>query len=477
MIVLKFGGTSVGSAGAIREVGSIVEAARSRRPVVVVSALSGVTDKLIAAARAATAGDRPGGDDHLAHADMLRERHARVAADLSLPEDLVAGELDELSQLLDSVFKLGELTARTLDRVMSLGERASSKVVAAHLSARGMPARAFAAYDLGLRTDSAFGNAEPVATSLREVRRSLADLDPTIVPVVTGFIARSVEGSVTTLGRGGSDYTAALVGTAVGAEEIQIWTNVNGVMSADPRICPEARTLSTISFAEVSELAYFGAKVLHPKSIRSAVDEGIPVLVKNTHDPAHPGTTIVPEPARGGATVKAITLKREVTLFNIVSTRMLFAHGFLARVFALFERQRVSVDMVCTSEVSVTVSVDDVQLAAEADLAAIRQDLDQIARTEIIQGKSLVCVVGDGIKEDTRSISDIFDILAENGIAVEMISVGASRINVSFVVSEPEAERAVRLLHRRLVEEKSAPIGHPARALARAGGGHSAGTS
>ncbi|MBI2974282.1 MAG: aspartate kinase, partial [Deltaproteobacteria bacterium] len=268
------------------------------------------------------------------------------------------------------------------------------------------------------------------------------------VPVITGFIGKDKNGKITTLGRGGSDYSAAIIGAAINADEIQIWTDVSGVYSADPRIVKNARKIEKISFAECSELAYFGAKVLHPKTILPAMNKNIPVKVLNTFEPENSGTIILSEMKKSDEIVKALTCKKNITLININSTRMLFAYGFLARVFYVFDKYNISVDMISTSEVSMSLTIDK-----DMNLDKAVEELNQIATTNIVRNKAIVCVVGVGLKNETGIAGKIFSLMGQHKINVEMISQGASEINISFVVENDEAEKAVKLLHREFVEE------------------------
>jgi aspartate kinase len=304
---------------------------------------------------------------------------------------------------------------------------------------------AMLAGDAGLLTDERFGAAHPRPEADALLAHALGRRPP--VPVVTGFLGRTRDGRITTLGRGGSDYSAAVIGAALGAEEIQIWTDTSGMLSADPRIVAEARVVPRLSFAEASELAYFGARVLHPKTLLPAIDRGIPVRVLNTARPDDPGSLITPETAAPDSSwrVKSIACKKDVTAVTIVSTRMLLAHGFLARVFEVFGRHHIVVDLVTTSEVSISVTVDD-----PSHLDDAIADLKGIGEVEVRQGLAVVAVVGEGAPEHVGLAGHVFTLLGGVGIGAAMISQGASRVNLSFVVRMEDADRAVRLLHRGL---------------------------
>jgi len=339
--------------------------------------------------------------------------------------------------------------------VLAFGERLAAALFAAGLSNAGVPARAVFAGDAGLVTDHHFGAAHPLPESRMTIPVALGPGGAT--PVLTGFLGRTRDGRVTTLGRGGSDYSAALFGAALGVDEIQIWTDTSGMLSADPRIVPEARAVPRLSFAEASELAYFGARVLHPKTLLPAMEHAIPVRILNTERPDDPGSLILPEGEAAGAgwRVKSIASKKGVTAVTIASTRMLLAHGFLARVFDVFGRHHVVVDLVTTSEVSISVTVDD-----ETRLARALPELEGIGRIEVKRGLAVVAVVGEGAPQHIGIAGHLFTLIGGIGVPVEMISQGASRVNLSFVVREEDADRVVRLLHRGLgldVEALSAP--------------------
>lgn len=438
-VVMKFGGTSVGIASHFERALECV-AARVRSdgapPIVVVSALYGVTNLLVEFALMPAR--------RAALSEKLLERHHAFAAEAGL-------ELSTIAPLLEAwrgdpaggVRSALGLPER--DRVLAYGERLAAALFAAGLRARGHAAQAVLAGEAGMVTDDRFGAAHPLpeaAALLADTLRGRRD-----VAVVTGFLGRTLDGRPTTLGRGGSDYTAALIGAAVGADEIQIWTDTSGLLSADPRIVPEARPVPHLSFAEASELAYFGAKVLHPKTLLPAMERGIGVRVLNTARPADPGSVITPEadPSGDAWRVKSIACKKAVTAVTIASTRMLHAYGFLARVFEVFGRHRLVVDLVTTSEVSISVTLDDT-----AHLDAALHQLEGIGRTEVRPGLAVVAVVGEGAPARIGLAGHVFTLLGGVGIGVEMISQGASRVNLSFVVREEDADRSVRLLHRGL---------------------------
>lgn len=436
MRVLKFGGTSVGSPEAFRNAVGLVRRAAAADPVVVVSALAGVTDLLVRMTR------EP--QSRTALVQQIRDRHMSQAREVEIDGAVLASGLAELESDV-RMLPGAALDPKQADRVLSHGERLSAVLFAAGLEQQGVQARAVVAGDAGLVTDERFGAAHPLPEAASRLRAGLAARPP--VPVVTGFLGRTLGGDTTTLGRGGSDFTAAILGAALGAGEIQIWTDTNGMMSADPRIVPEARPVPKLSFAEAAELAYFGAKVLHPKTILPAVERGIPVRILNTHAPDDPGSLITGETETADETwrIKSIACKKGITSITVDSTRMLLAYGFLARVFDIFGRHHIVVDLVTTSEVSISLTVDD---AAGLDDAI--EELEAIGAVSVKRDLAVVAVVGEGAATRIGLAGHIFTLLGGVGIGIEMISQGASRINLSFVVQNEDADRTVRLLHRGL---------------------------
>ncbi len=431
MIVLKFGGSSVKNADRMRAVGQIVRDGLPRRPLVVLSAIGGVTDLLYQLAEGASVSDW----------DMapLIDRHRQVCADLGLSDELVDPLLTELEELAGGIALIGELTQRTLDRVASFGERLSTRIFAAHLTASGIPARQFDAWELGLVGEGPFG-ASRFKPDGGAVSRVLSEINE--VPVVTGYIVRNEQGDITTLGRGGSDYSASAIGAFIGAEEIQIWTDVDGVMTADPHLIGDARPIRALSFEEASEVAYYGARVLHPATIQPAIQDAIPVRVLNTYFPAVEGTLITRQAETSAKVVKAVVHKRGIILVNIVSNQMLNQYGFLARIFEVFSRHQVVIDMVATSEVSVSVTCD-----REDGLAAAIQELQGFSEVQLDREQAIVCVVGHGMKEASGVAGRVFGALAKAGVPVRMISQGATRINIGMIVDEQDVENGIWALH------------------------------
>jgi aspartate kinase len=453
VILMKFGGTSVGSAGRIAGLAGLVAERRSLQPVVVVSAFSGVTDQLIRGARLAK--ERDPEAQRVPH--LLLERHVAAVREL-LPESeerqrLLArleAVLEELKVLYTGVHYLEELTPRSQDAIAGMGERLSFEIAAAALRAQGLPAQALDARHV-LVTDDAFGRARPLLgeTAARLEARVRPLVDRGIVPVLPGFIGATRDGVATTLGRGGSDWSAALFGSLLGAAEIQIWTDVDGMLTVDPRTVPSARLIPEISFDEAAELAYFGAKVLHPATIHPAVEKGIPVRVLNTMNPSSPGTRILAEASGALGRPRALAFKKGISVVLIGEPRMLMAHGFVARVFEVFARHQTSVDLIATSEVSVSLTVDD-----PTGLPAVEADLRALGEVHVLREMAIVSVVGRGFARRSGLAGHIFAALRD--VNIVMISFGASDVNLSFVVAEVDAERAVRSLHAAFFEGEAA---------------------
>ena len=453
-IVMKFGGTSLEGATAFQSAARIVAGRIERRPVVVVSAMARFTDALIASVPEAA---NTSAAAALATLDKHFERHLRVIdALLSTEADrlrqLVAQTRNEISELLSRA--LSEIQERKQrkaleDAVASNGERLSAALLAAVLLENNYSACAVDARRCVI-TDDEFGCAAPLMTET--FSNTQAQLRPLLekecVPVLGGFIGSTATGQTTTLGRGGSDYTAAIVGAALDSEEIQIWTDVPGVLTADPRIAPKARTVPRLSFAEASELAYFGARVLHPKTLHPAVERDIPVRICNSRAPDGRSTVVVGESETSPLTVKAIAHKTGVTTVQITSARMLGAYGFLRAIFEIFDKYRTAVDVVTTSEVSVSLSLDDTTA-----LPAIVTELEKLGTVSIEEERAILCIVGEGLRSTPGIAARIFSTISD--INVSLISQGASRINLTFAVEEARAREAVMRLHKEFFEQSA----------------------
>jgi aspartate kinase len=450
-VVMKFGGSSVADAAAIDRVVSIVAAERGkgRAPVVVVSALRGVTDRLLALAEAARTGNAGGQiEEGLA---VLRRRHVDEAGRLGADADATLlpaldRHFDDLRAALKEIEQRRSADPPLLDVIAASGELLSSRLVAAALAARGLPAAWVDGREV-IVTNDRHTSAAPMMdeTAAAAVARIEPILAEGRIPIFGGFIARTTGGVTTTLGRGGSDYSASLAGAAIHAEEIQIWTDVDGMLTADPRIVDEAEVVPHLSFAEAAELAYFGAKVLHPSTIFPAVSRNIPVRILNSHRPQAQGTLITadPPPTQIDRPFAALACKRGITILDITSTRMLMAHGFLRRVFEAFEVHETAVDVVTTSEVSVSVTIDDNRRGA-----GIVASLLEIAEVTVEEQMAILTVVGDRLTTNSALAARIVGALT--GFPLRMVSQAASRRNVTIVLPEASLAPAMRHLHRAL---------------------------
>jgi aspartate kinase len=465
MVVMKFGGTSVADQAAINRLVAIVRAERQaaiqpespdwRGPIVVVSALAGATDRLLGVAAEAGAGDVEGARENTR---ALRARHldvAQVVGDVeprARLEEFIAREFDELERVVGALGVLREVSPRWLDAIAAVGEIVSSRIVAAALNAHGLAATWVDARQVVVT------NAEHTAASplLAETRSALAAVvDPLLadrrIPVVGGFVGATREGVTSTLGRGGSDYSASIVGACLGASEIQIWTDVDGMLTADPRIVPDVQVVPHLSFAEASELAYFGAKVLHPATIQPAVAENIPVKILNSRRPLDArGTLITRERPPADRPLTAVASKTGVTVVDITSTRMLMAHGFLNRIFNVFEQVRTPVDVVTTSEVSVSVTIDD-----RRHLAEIVHRLEEVAEVTREDDMAIVCAVGEGLQNDPTFVSELLHAIGD--VPIRMVSQAASRRNITFVIRAADLATTLARVHDRFFVSVAAP--------------------
>ena len=447
MVVQKFGGTSVADPDAVRRLIEIARAARTRTgrgPVLVVSALSKVTDGLLNIAAEAGAGKT---DSALTHVERLRDRHLAMASALARRGDVatlsphINDQFDQLAAVVRALAVLREVSLRTLDVVASMGELISSRIIAAALLNAGLPGEWVDARR-AIVTDDQHTKACPLMRETTAALRAsvLSLVEGGKVPVLGGFVGATVEGHTTTLGRGGSDYSGAIVGAGIDAEEIQIWTDVDGMLTADPRVIPESRLVPRLSFAEAAELSYFGAKVLHPSTIHPAVERDIPVRILNSWKPEAAGTLITASPAPDGNSLTAMAAKKDLTVVDITSSRMLMAYGFLRRVFEVFERFRTAVDVVTTSEVSVSVTVDD-----RRHLEAIVEALSEFAEVSIEQEMALLCAVGDRLRNEPEIAARVIRVLEE--VPLRMISQAASRRNITVILRQADLPHAMHRMH------------------------------
>jgi aspartate kinase len=457
MVVMKFGGTSVADQAAIERLISIVRAERQvaiqpestdwRGPIVVVSALGGATDRLLGIAAEAGAGDIEGARENTR---ALRARHldvAKVITSASEREEVerfLEAEFHELERIVAALGVLREVSPRWLDAIAATGEIASSRIVAAALTSHGLAASWVDARKVIVTTPEHTA-APPL---FPETKRALAAVvDPLLaarrIPVLGGFVGATREGITTTLGRGGSDYSAAIVGASLGASEIQIWTDVDGMLTADPRVVSGVQVVPHLSFAEASELAYFGAKVLHPATIQPAVSDNIPVKILNSRRPLDArGTLITRDRPASDRPLTAVASKKGVTVVDITSTRMLMAYGFLNRIFEVFEQHRTPVDVVTTSEVSVSVTIDDVRL-----LPSIMDKLKGVADVTREDNMAIVCAVGEGLQNDPTFVSELLHAIGE--VPIRMVSQAASRRNITLVIREADLAKTLGRVHER----------------------------
>ncbi len=446
-IVMKFGGTSVADPEAIMRVVGIIKGARDSSglpPVVIVSAMSGVTDRLLEL----TASAELRRDAHVLNGVAELSRRHFDAIERLLPADIandllveIGAQLDDLRSLLKATAILRAASPSAHDAIVCTGELINSRIVAAALQHNGIPS-AWVDARRAIVTDAAHTSALPKPDETREAvgREITPKVAEGRVPIVGGFVGATSQGVTTTLGRGGSDYSAAIIGAALDSREIQIWTDVDGMLTADPRVVGSPRVVPYLSFGEASELAYFGAKVLHPSTILPAVDKDIPVRILNSRRATGTGTTITAAPPTENRALAAVACKRHVTMVEITSTRMLMAHGFLRRVFEVFERYRTAVDVVTTSEVSVSVTVDDA-----ARLDDIVGALREFAEVNVEGGLAILCAVGDNLRCDPRIAARVIGAL--EGFPVRMVSQAASRRNVTIVLRDEDVAKGMAQLH------------------------------
>ncbi len=469
IVIMKFGGTSVGTVDALRQSADIV--ARGvrewRHVVVVVSAMTGITDALLASASAAEKGDE---NAYTAAIEGIQRRHLETTAVLldegiarSMLEEHITGFIQELRAYCHSIQVMGEVTPRGIDTIAPLGERLNARVFSALLSQTGVKSCAVDASGL-IITDNNFTNAAPLMDLTREqVQTNLLPLmQQGLTPVVTGFIGATESGITTTLGRGGSDFTAAILGSCLDADEVWTWTDVDGVMTADPRVVPTARVIPELSYSEVGELAYFGAKILHPKTIRPIIEHGIPLWVKNTFNPAFAGTRVSSEFKRPPGALTAITAIRDLSIVNVEGRGMLGVPGIAARTFGAVARQGASVLMISqsSSEQSIcfvipTASAEQViaSIEKEVTLELMRGDIDRVWAQDRIE---IVTVIGSGMRETPGVSARIFGALGRAGINVIAIAQGSSEFSISLVVASTDANKAVRAIHAEVIENGSA---------------------
>ena len=439
MRVMKFGGSSVADRTQIGKVLEIVRGRLAHQPVVVSSAHKGITNALIAAGQAAKAGRHDAGDAVIA-------KQQGIARELGCDDAILAPFFAELQDLLRGVRLIKELSPRSLDYIASFGERMAVRVIADFFTRNGLPAQAYDVWELGFITDANHGAARPLPGYEAKMRDAFATRVPAgVVPIVTGFVGQNEAGEITTVGRNGSDLTATLVAAALGASEAEIWSDTDGVMTADPHVVDAAQNIPTMSFAEAAELAYFGSRVLHPETLMPAMARDIPVRVLNTNRPEHPGTVIERTPAPQTLAVTSIAYKENQAILTVSSPRMFAQPGFLSRLFAITTAHNLDLDMVATSEISVSVSCHDV-----AALRKVAEEAASLGTCEVHEGRTIVAVVGSNLPTRTGAGSEILRALAKEGVNVEMMSFSHGSINFSLVVRDADVDRAVRALHLRM---------------------------
>lgn len=450
--VFKFGGSSIATAERVDHVAKLIkdqiESGSYRPRAVVCSAMGKTTNNLLSAGEYALEGD--------VNIDAIRTLHTTAMDTFELSEDChTRGEVDQLltecEQMLTGVKMIQELSPKSLDQLVSYGERCSVKIMAARLNQLGIPAQSFDSWDVGILTDSKFGDARLVPSYESKVQKAFDRIDSGIVAVVTGFIGHDPSGKITTLGRGGSDLTATAIGAALQLDEICVWKDVDGILSTDPRVVSKAVTLDQVSFEEASELAYFGAQVLHPIAMQPAQKYNVPVRVKNSYNPSAVGTIIREEKSSQQRLVTAITCKKGVTVLDIGSTQMLGAYGFLARVFGEFEKHKLSVDVLASSEVSISLTLDKKQDSAEIN--ALIKDLEDCSYVNRKDNYSILTLITD-INKSSQVLATAFQVFATQNIQVEMMSQGASKVNISFIVKSDRLEQAITQLHSCFFENR-----------------------
>lgn len=440
MIVLKFGGTSVQDAPSQNQALNIVFQVLDKSPVVVSSAMSGVTNDLIKLTELASSGDSQKASAHL---KSLEERHNHVlelqttGANREKTKKLLDEVWEEVRSLVRGMILLRECSPRVYDAVVGAGELLSTRLLVGRCWELGYEAELLDARQLVV-TDDHFGEAAVLWPQTQERIIRSVHPKPRKIVITQGFIGSTEEGVATILGRGGSDYSASLFGAALNAETIEIWTDVDGILTTDPRIVPSAKTLAEISYAEAAELSYFGAKVIHPATIQPAVEKKIPVWVKNTKNPSHPGTAILPSTLHQGP--RAFAIKKNIVIISITSSRMLNAHGFMAKIFNIFREHSIAVDLVATSEVSVSISVD-----RKEEAEVVVEDLGRLGAVNVQTGVGILCLVGPQAWTKGQALARVFKALGE--MTIHLVSLGASETNLSVVLNESDLAEALRRVH------------------------------
>ncbi|MDP6612651.1 MAG: aspartate kinase [Candidatus Hydrothermarchaeota archaeon] len=454
-VVMKFGGTSLGSGEKIRHVAKMLREKRAKETVVVISAMSGVTDMLVEMSNKVVTGvsekEIKGfvGEIREKHLVTVKEAVAEEFRSLTIIE--IEKLCEELEKALIGVSYVGELTPRSMDYLISFGEKLNAPIVSGALNSAEIKSRWYDGFSAGIVTNSDFGKASPIwKDTKKKVMDVLKPILSSSVPVVTGFIAGDEKGRIATLGRGGSDYTAAILGSALGVEEIWIWTDVNGIMTTDPKLVKEARTINVISFIEAMELAYFGAKVLHPKTIEPAMERGIPVRVRNTFNIDNEGTLIVKDQEKSDEVAKAISAMKDVVLLTISGLGMIGVPGIAARVFTALAKEKVNILMISQGSSEVNISIVIHRKDLEKAIGTIKEEFvgkNVVRDVHYNKDVSIIAVIGAGMRGTKGVAARVFTAVAKAGVNVLMIAQGSSEVNISFVVLRNDVKKAAKALH------------------------------
>jgi aspartate kinase len=456
MIIMKFGGTLMGSTKAIRHSASLAASSvkGGEQVVVVPSAMSGVTDQLLKIAASAEKGEIAFAQDEIS---LIRERHLITAKELGAGDDShtmkkLTEMFDSLSQTVNGIYLLRELTKRSRDLIVSFGERLSAPLMTAALESLGVRAHDLTGGQAGIVTNNNFGNARPLRETYDRIPKRLEGLfQQNVTPVVTGFVGETLEGAITTLGRGGSDYTATILGAALNATEVWTWKDVDGVMTTDPRIVPEAQNLEQLSYAEIMEMAYFGAKVLHPLAVTPLQERGIPLRVKSAADPSFAGTLVTAEAKPLKNVVKAVTAVRNACIIDIGGAGMVGAADIVAQIFDVLAALDVNVVMISQSSSMANISLVVQQSDGKQALEALQKQFaesDIVKTIEFWEAISVVAIVGDGMRGAKGIAAKLFMAVANAGISIDMISQGSSELNISFAIDDVHTMGAVQAIHQ-----------------------------
>jgi aspartate kinase len=447
--VVKFGGSSIKSEKEIKSIGKILKHMiyHGGEPVVVCSALGNTTSTILELAKDCENKESIG-------IEALRDSHLDICEKLDIDiytKQQVMSLLDNMETLLNGVSILGELSDKNKDKIVSIGERMSVRIISSFLKTIGINSNYFDPGSIGLITTDEFGNADILDQSYPGIYETMSNLNSDMVPVITGFLGETECGDITTLGRGGSDLSATIIGAAIGAKEVQLWKDVDGMMSMDPRIVPTAVSIPYVSYEQASELAYFGGNILHPISMRPLIGTSIPIRIKNSYNPSHPGTLITSDKSKSTNLVTAITFKRGIDLIDIVSTRMLGQSGFLSSVFSKFFKYSLSIDMIATSDVSISLTLDKNQDRNKINNCI--QELDDISDVTCHRDRASISIISD-MSLSSEMMAGVFSVLKKEGVKVYMISQGASKVNTGIVVSLEQLDVSIRALHRHFFENK-----------------------